>query len=45
MDLNLDSRWVMWKAAVLEVVCVMTEEFAPSEVAKPVPLSELVLVC
>ena len=45
MDLDLDPSWVMQKSAVLEVVWVLTEVFAPSEVTKPVPPSELVLVC
>ena len=45
MDWNLDPSWVMWKAIVLEVVWVLNEVFVPSEVAKPGPPSELVLVC
>ena len=44
MDLDLDPIWVMRKAVVLEVVSVLTEVFAHSEVAKPVPPSELLLV-
>ena len=41
----MDPRLVMWKSAVLELVCVMTEVFAPLEVAKTGPPSEMVLVC
>ena len=44
MDLDLDPSWLIWKALVLEVVWVMAEVVALSEVAKPVPPSELVLV-
>ena len=36
---------VIWKAVVLEVMWVLDELVAPSEVAKPVSPSELVLVC
>ena len=35
----------MLKSALLEVVWVLTDVFKPSEVAKSVPSSELVLVC
>ena len=35
----------MCKAPVLEVVWVLTEVFAYSEVAKPVPPSEMLFVC
>ena len=45
MDLDLDSSWVVWKAVVLEVVWVPSEVVAPSDVAKLVPPSELLLVC
>ena len=45
MYLDVDPIWVMWKAAVLEVVWVMTEVFAPSEGTKSVSPSDLVLVC
>ena len=45
MDLDVDLIWGMLKVDFLEVVWVLTDEFAPSEVAKPVPPSELVLVC
>ena len=45
MDLNVDPIWIMCKAELLDVVWVMTEVFEPSEVAKPVPTSELVLIC
>ena len=44
MDLDLDPSWVIWKAVFLEVVLVMTEVFAPSEVEKMVPPLGLVLV-
>ena len=33
------------KAIVLEVMWVLAEVFAPSEVAKPVPPPDLVLAC
>ena len=36
---------MMWKEVVLEVVWVPAKLVAPSEVAKPVPPSGLVLVC
>ena len=36
---------MIWKAVVLEVVWVLDEVVAHSEVAKPVSPSELVLVC
>ena len=45
MDLDLDPRWVMWKALVLEVMWVPSEVVAPSEVSKTCPPSELLLVC
>ena len=45
MDLDLDPIWVMWKAAVLEVVWVLDEVVLPSEVVKLVPSLELILVC
>ena len=45
MDLDADPSWLIRKAEILEVVWVPTEVFVPSEVAKPVPPSELVLVC
>ena len=45
MDLDVDPSLMMRKVAVLEVVWVMTEVFAPSEVEKLVPPLELVLVC
>ena len=45
MDLDMDPSWVMWEAAILEVVWVLAELVAPSEVAKPVPPLELALVC
>ena len=45
MDLDLGPIWVMWKAVVLEVVWVPAYLVAPSEVAKLVPPSELLLVC
>ena len=35
----------MFKADLLEVVWVLTDAFAPSEVANLVPPSELVLLC
>ena len=35
----------MWKAEVFEVLWVLNGLFAPSEVTKPVPPSEMVLVC
>ena len=44
MDLDVCPSWVMWKDEVLEVFWVLTGVFAPSEVAKPAPPSELVLV-
>ena len=45
MDLNVYPSWVMWKATILDVVWVLTEVFVPSEVAKPVPTLDMVLVC
>ena len=45
MDLDLNPRWVMWKAELLEMLRMLTDAFALSEVAKPVPPSEMVLVC
>ena len=45
MDLDMYPIWVMRKSAVLKLMWVLTEVFAPSEVAKPVTPSELVLVC
>ena len=45
MDLDVHKIWVIWKSAVLEVVWVLTEIFAPSEVSKPVPASKMVLLC
>ena len=45
MDLDLDSSWVVWKAVVLEVVWVPAEVVAPSDFAKLVPTSEILLVC
>ena len=36
---------MVWEAALLEMVWVLTEVFAPSEVEKLVPTLELVLVC
>ena len=45
MDFDADPRWLLCKAAVLEVVCVMTEVFALSELTKMVSPSDLVLVC
>ena len=44
MNLDVDPSWGMLKAALLEVVWVRTDAFAPSEVAYTVPLSDLVLV-
>ena len=35
----------MWKDALLEAVRVLLNAFVTSEVVKPVPPSELVLVC
>ena len=45
MDLDVDPSWYMWKDTLLEAVWMLADVFAPSEVAKPVPPSELVLVC
>ena len=45
MAFDVDPSWGMWKATMLEAVWVLTEEFAPSEVEKLFPPSELVLVC
>ena len=45
MDLDLDPSWVMCKAVLLEVVWVPVEVISPSEFAKLVPPSELLLVC
>ena len=45
MNLDLDPSWLMWTAAILKVVRVLTDAFSPSEVAKTAPLSELVLMC
>ena len=45
MDLDLDPSWVMCKAVILDMVRVLAEVVALSEVEKPVPPSELVLVC
>ena len=45
MDLYLDPSWVMWKDVVLEGIWVLAELSAPLEVVKPVPPSEMVLVC
>ena len=44
MGFDLGPIELMCKAEVLEVLWVMTEVVAPSEVVKPVPPSELVLV-
>ena len=44
MDLDMYPSWVMWKAVVLEVIWVPAEVIVPSEVAKLVPPSELLLV-
>ena len=44
MDLDLDPNWVMCKAVFLEVVWVPDEVVLPSEVAKPVPPSEMILI-
>ena len=41
----MDSSWGELKSALLEAVWVMNLVFAPSEVEKPVPALELVLVC
>ena len=45
MDLDVDPSWGALKAAILEVVWVWTDEFAPLEVEKPVPPLGLVLAC
>ena len=45
MDLDVYPSWVMCKDAVLEVVWFLTEVFVLLEVEKPVPPSEMVLVC
>ena len=45
MDVDVDISWGMLKAAFLEAVWLLIDVFAPSQVAKPVPPSELVLVC
>ena len=45
MDLDLYPSWVIWKAVVLEVVCMTAYVVSPSEVVKQVPPSELLLVC
>ena len=44
MDLNVIPSWGVFKADILEAVWVLNLVFPPSEVAKPVPPSELVLV-
>ena len=44
MDLDVDPVWVMWMAAVMELVQVLNEVFATSEVAKTVPPLEMVLI-
>ena len=41
----MDPIWGLLKAALLEVVWVQTDVFAPPEVEKLVPHSDLVLVC
>ena len=41
----MDPRWGVLKAAILEVAWFLTDEVALSEVAKPVPPYELLLVC
>ena len=43
--MDVDPIWGVLKAALLEVLLVQIDAFSPSEVAKPVPTSELVLVC
>ena len=37
MDLDVDPSWVIWKAALLDLVWVLIDVFAPSEVEKLVP--------
>ena len=44
MDLNLDPRWGVLKAAVLEAVGVLILVFAPLDIAKTVPPSGMVMV-
>ena len=44
-SMNVDPIWGELKADLLEAVWVPNLVFAPSEVAKPFPPSELVLVC
>ena len=44
MDLDPYPIWVVCKAVVLEVLLVPDEVVSPSEVAKLVPLLELLLV-
>ena len=45
MDLDVDPIWVMWMAAVMELVRVLNEVFSSLEVAKTVPPLEMVLIC
>ena len=45
MYLDLDSSWVVWKAIVFEIVWVPDVVVAPSEVAKLIPPSKLLLLC
>ena len=45
MNLDVDTSLGVFKAALLEVAWVLTDTFAPSEFAKTVPPSEILLVC
>ena len=41
----MDPRWRMWKVDLLDVLWVLDDAFEPSEVAKLVPTSDMVLAC
>ena len=41
----MDPIWGMLKASLLGVLWLKTDVYTPSKVAKPVPTSDLILVC